>query len=288
MSDFCPAYCRFCFRRRFTLSPSKAHHLSSRDDGSRQERETIFDIQEGLSYIAAHPEIDNVLLTGGDPLLLPPSPLSGLLSQLPALEHVRGIRIGSKIPAFDPPKLTDEFLEILFRYNLANRPLQVMLHFNHPREITPLACDRLQSLRKSGIPLYNQTPLLRGINDDPYMIKDLLNALVQEGVRPYYIFHCRPTMGNDHFQLSIQAGLQILEHTRQGLNGMAKSFRYVGSHTLGKIEIVGQLEERLVFRFHEARYLDMEGQLFTWPFDRESLWFDEAIQQSRLSIPSEL
>lgn len=277
LNDFCAAYCRFCFRKRFTLAKGTENHLVPFKRAGLNETETTFNVGDGVAYIAAHNEIDNVLLTGGDPLMLPPQRLGNVLAQLRALQHIRVIRIGSKVPAFDPERLTDELLRTLERYNSPGRPIQIVLHFNHPRELTAIATDRLRVLRNMGIPLYNQTPLLKGVNDDPFVLGSLLDGLVAEAVRPYYIFHCRPTAGNDHFLLSVQKGLSIIEQARRARNGMAKSFRYVASHDVGKIEIVGRLAEDLILRLHEAREPGLEGLVFSWPYNREIAWFDEVI-----------
>jgi lysine 2,3-aminomutase len=130
----------------------------------------------------------------------------------------------------------------------------------------------------------NQTPLLRGINDSPSELTALHRRLAEIGVAPYYVFHCRPAQGNERFMLSLQDGLRIVEATRAELSGLAKRFRYVGSHASGKIEIVGEVAGRLVLKYHEARDPQDENRVLTWPIDRPVLWFDEIVQSGRVSV----
>jgi hypothetical protein len=123
----------------------------------------------------------------------------------------------------------------------------------------------------------NQAPLLRGINDDPDEIAALFGTLADAGVTPYYLFHCRPTFGNEAFMMSLQEGLRIVVQARRRLSGLGKRFRYVASHASGKIEIVGQVGNDLILRYHEARQPEDEGRLLAWPAGRPLLWPDEAV-----------
>jgi lysine 2,3-aminomutase len=284
VNDVCAAYCRFCFRKRFTLATSTVDHivpsrqeLGGGGDAHNNEKETTFDIREGLEYISRHPEITNVLVTGGDPLTLSVRRLETIIKQLRGIPHVRTIRIGSKVPAFDPENVSDELLAMLRQYCSPDRRIYMMLHFNHQRELTPLACRKLDAILAHGLPACNQTPLLRGVNDSAAELVALHRRLADIGVVPYYVFQCRPTQGNEPFMLSLQEGLAIVNEAKAELSGLAKRFRYVGSHATGKIEIVGVMGDQLVLRYHEAKRVEDENRLFTWPVERRVTWFDEIL-----------
>jgi lysine 2,3-aminomutase len=277
VNDVCSAYCRFCFRKRFTLATTRADHILPSGLDPVNEKETTFDIRAGIEYVSQHPEIDNVLITGGDPLTLSVRRLEGIVKQVRAIPHVRTIRIGSKVPAFDPGSITEELLTMLANYCSADRRIYMMVHFNHQRELTPLACQRLEAIVCHGLAACNQTPLLRGVNDSPNELAALHRRLANIGVAPYYVFQCRPTRGNEPFILSLQEGLRIVSEARAQLSGLAKRFRYVGSHSTGKIEIVGILGDQLVLRYHEAKAVRDENRLITWPVDQPIAWFDEIV-----------
>jgi L-lysine 2,3-aminomutase len=152
-----------------------------------------------------------------------------------------------------------------------------MVHFNHPRELTGLALSKLDECLQNGLSVTNQTPLLRGINDNPVILSELFNRLATAGVPPYYLFHCRPTQGNESFQLSVQAGMAIVNEAKKQLSGLARRFRYVASHRSGKLEIVGQVDKQLIFSYHEAKTPQDEGRLLRWPAEKEIFWFDEVV-----------
>jgi len=277
VNDVCSAYCRFCFRKRFTLATSRADHILPSGHDPSNEKETTFDIRSGIEYIAQHPEIDNVLITGGDPLTLSVGRLETIIKQVRAIPHVRAIRIGSKVPAFDPETITAEVLSMLSSYSGPDRRIYMMMHFNHQRELTVLACRKISEIVGHGLTACNQTPLLRGINDSPVELAALHRQLANIGVTPYYVFQCRPTRGNERFMLSLQQGLQIVNDAKAQLSGLAKRFRYVGSHATGKIEVVGVLRDQMILRYHEAKCMADENRLMTWPVDRPVMWFDEIV-----------
>lgn len=154
VNDVCGAYCRFCFRKRLFM-----------DENDEVQK----DISQGLAYIAEHPEINNVLLTGGDPLLLSSARLRDIFSRLREIPHVRIIRIGSKLPVFNPYRILndDSLLEAIREHTLNDRKIHLMAHFNHPRELTDVALEGMNRLQKAGAVTVNQTPLIRGVNDDP-------------------------------------------------------------------------------------------------------------------------
>jgi KamA family protein len=270
ITDVCAAYCRFCFRKRFTLATDPAHQITV---GSGA-RETSLDITAACEYIAAHPQIDNVLLTGGDPLMVSPARLHGILTALRRIPHVRIIRIGSKVPAFDPDRITPALVDVLAEAGSPGRRVHVITHFNHSREVTPTAIAGLDRMAQAGVVLANQTPLLRGVNDSPDELARLLQAVSDAGAPTMYVFHCRPVRGSEMFHTTVQDGLRTVMAVRPRLNGLAKRFRYVASHATGKIEILGIFDGRILMRYHEARDPDLDGRFLTWPADRELDWPD--------------
>lgn len=281
VNDVCAAYCRFCFRKRFTLSTSREQHIFPFEQRDFYEKETTFHVEEGLAYIAHRPTINNVLLTGGDPLMLSPTRLEPILRALREIPHVKIIRIGSKVPAFDPERLNNKLLDLLASYNTPYQKIYLIVHFNHQRELTALAMKRVDAMLRRGLVLCNQTPLLRGVNDNADELVALFNRLVELGIAPYYLFQCRPTKGNEQFQVSLQEGVQLVNTTRACLNGLAKRFRYVGSHASGKIEIIGQLGNSLVLRYHEAKHQEDENRLLAWPMQQPVYWFDDILQTNQ-------
>jgi len=284
VSDFCAAYCRFCFRKRFTLATDHDAQIIVTPGEGRRQKETTFDVAEGLAYVAANVEIDNVILTGGDPLMLNPSRLRRIVEGVAAIPHVRVLRVGSKVIAFDPERIGAPMLDCFAPFLGPGRAVYLMAHFNHPRELTPSSRRCIAEVLGRGIQIFNQTPLLKGINAEAGLLAELLGQLSSEGVTPYYVFQCRPTAGNDHLAMSIQDGLGIVEQTRRQLNGLAKTFRFVGSCADGKIEILGRLGDDIAFRFHEARDLGDDGSMFLWPWDREITWFDEPLAAFRAAV----
>ncbi len=191
VSATCAVYCRFCNRKRKVGRPSMVTEES---------------IREGLLYIRDHREIRDVLLSGGDPLLLENRELSHILTEIRSMSHVEIIRIGTRVPCTLPQRITPQLVGILRKF----QPLYILTHFNHPREVTPdaaLACGRLAD---AGIPLGCQTVLLKGVNDDPVIIKKLMHKLLSIRVRPYYLFQSDLAKATSHFWTPLDKGLEIM------------------------------------------------------------------------------
>ncbi len=262
VNDVCGAYCRFCFRKRLFM---------------RIDDEVARDISEGLEYIREHEELNNILLTGGDPLMLSTAKLEAIISELRKIDHVRIIRIGSKMPAFNPFRILDdpELLEMFARHNTDNRKIYIMAHFNHPRELTPEARKAMTMLMKTGVITVNQTPLLKGINDDPHVLGELFNELAYIGVSPYYLFQCRPTMGNRRFAVPVEEGFEIFEQARMLCSGSAKRARFVMSHSTGKIEIVGRTDDHVYMRYHRAADPQEKARFMVFETNPYAYWFDD-------------
>jgi len=199
----CASYCRFCTRSRIVGEPSLQF--------------SRVDYQKQIEYIASHPQIRDVLLSGGDVLTLPTKILEELLRSLRNIPHVQIIRIGSRVPVFLPQRITEEFVQMLSQFH----PLWMNIHFNHPDEITPEVETALARLANAGIPLGSQTVLMAGINDCPNIMMDLMHKLVMNRVRPYYIYQCDLVHGAGHFRTPVAKGIEIIEALRGHTSGYA-------------------------------------------------------------------
>jgi lysine 2,3-aminomutase len=209
-TDFCSTYCRYCTRSR-AVGGREAVCGSNRADHLRQRW------QNCLDYIAATPQIQDVLLSGGDPLTMPEDALDWLLTRLRAIRHVEIVRIGTKVPAVLPQRVTLSLARMLKKHH----PLWASLHFAHPDELTEesrLACERLAD---AGIPLGSQTVLLAGVNDRPAALGKLFQGLLAFRVRPYYLYQCDPISGSAHFRTPVSRGVEILRALRGRLTGYA-------------------------------------------------------------------
>ncbi len=203
VTDQCSMYCRHCTRRRMAGQTDQALPLEH--------------FQQALQYIRATPQVRDVLISGGDPFTFSDDRLDNILSNLRAIPHVEIIRIGSRIPVVLPMRITDDLVQMLRKYH----PIWVNTHFNHPKEITPESQAALARLADAGIPLGNQSVLLRGVNDCPNIMKKLVHLLVKNRVRPYYIYQCDLSTGIEHFRTSVSKGIEIVENLRGHTSGYA-------------------------------------------------------------------
>jgi lysine 2,3-aminomutase len=245
----CPVYCRFCFRRRLTGDPGSDFSEAALD--------------RGLSYVQNTPEIRDVLVTGGDPLMLPDDRLESLLARIRAIPHVEIIRIGTRAPVTLPQRITLALCQMLRAFH----PLWINTHFNHPRELTPLASAACARLADAGIPLGNQSVLLRGVNDDEPTMRRLLHGLVRIRVRPYYLFQCHLNRGSAHFRTPVETGADIIERLRGSTTGFAVP-AYIVDTPYGKVPV-----ERgtIVKRDEDAIYLKShDGRVWREPNARET------------------
>ncbi len=193
VSNMCAMYCRHCTRKR-----------KVGDVDSIPDRETI---SKGIEYIRNTPQVRDVLLSGGDPFLLSTSYLDWILTELRKIEHVEVIRIGTRTPVVLPQRITDELVDMLKKHH----PVWINTHFNHPREITRSSQEALAKLADAGIPLGNQSVLLAGVNDCPRIMRSLVHKMVQNRVRPYYLYQCDLSEGLSHFRTPVGKGIEILE-----------------------------------------------------------------------------
>lgn len=203
VSNTCAAYCRHCTRKRKV--------------GKKDLTPTKDKLLEGLEYIKNTPAIRDVLLSGGDPLMLSDEDLDWLLYEIKKIKHVEIIRIGTRIPVVLPFRITDSLIKILKKY----QPLWINTQFNHPQEFTEYSEKALAKLADAGFPLGNQSVLLAGINDSPEIIKKLVQKLVKNRVRPYYIYQCDLSEGLSHFRTSVNKGIEIMENLRGHTSGFA-------------------------------------------------------------------
>ncbi|KJS19951.1 MAG: lysine 2,3-aminomutase [Clostridiaceae bacterium BRH_c20a] len=203
ISHVCSMYCRHCTRKRKV--------------GDKDSIPNKKEIIRGIKYIQSHPEIRDVLLSGGDPLMLSDDYLDWILTELRKIPHVQVIRFGSRMPVVLPYRITDELVAIFKKHH----PIWLNTHFNHPREITPSSREALRKLADAGIPLGNQSVLLSGINDCPQIMKRLVHKLVENRVRPYYLYQCDLSEGLNHFRTSIGKGIEIMENLIGHTSGFA-------------------------------------------------------------------
>ncbi|MGA3301885.1 MAG: lysine-2,3-aminomutase-like protein [Methylovirgula sp.] len=202
----CPVYCRFCFRREM-IGPGHAPHLSPEA------------LDEALAYIAQHEEIFEVILTGGDPLLLSPRRLDSLIERLAAIEHVKILRIHTRVPVAEPSLISDALVACL---RVARQTVYVALHANHPRELTKDVQQACAKLIDAGIPMVSQSVLLRGVNDDVEVLADLMRSFVALRIKPYYLHHPDLAPGTGHFRLSIEEGQALVRQLRGRLSGLCQ------------------------------------------------------------------
>ncbi len=202
----CPVYCRFCFRREM-VGPD--------GDGAL----TGAELDEALGYIAAHPEIWEVILTGGDPFLISPRRVRGITERLAAIPHVKIIRWHTRVPTVDPLRVTPDLISAL---RAEGATTYVVLHTNHPRELTEQACGAIARIVDAGIPMLSQTVLLKGVNNDADTLEALMRALVEARVKPYYLHHLDKAPGTSHFRCSIAEGQTLVQALHERASGVAQ------------------------------------------------------------------
>ncbi len=245
VSSRCAMYCRYCTRKRMV--------------GTKQMQITPETISRGIEYIQDTPAVREVLLSGGDPLLLEDEELDSILSRLHRIEHVEVIRIGTKVPCTLPMRITPKLVNILKKYH----PLYINTHFNHPAELTDEARKACNLLADGGIPLGCQTVLLRNINDDAQTLKALFLGLLKMRVKPYYLFQCDLTRGTNHFRTSTRSGISIMRQLIGTISGMAiPTYALDAPHGKGKIPLTPQYIRNFGKELEFDNYL---GELCLYP-----------------------
>ena len=246
VTDRCASYCRYCTRSRLV------------SNASGYDFHPEYDKQ--IAYIAAHPEIRDVLLSGGDPLLLSDEKLETLLSRLRAIPHVEFLRIGTRIPIFLPQRITPELCAMLKKFH----PLFMSIHANHPRELTTEVRDALGRLADAGIPLGNQSVLLKHVNDSVEVMKALVQKLLMCRVKPYYIYQCDLISGSAHLRASVAKGLEIMEKLRGHTTGYAVP-TYVIDAPSGGGKVPINPEYVLCRNAGRVLIRNFEGKVFEYP-----------------------
>lgn len=240
ITDQCSMYCRHCTRRRMAGSTDKAMPRK--------------DLIEAFDYIKRTPKIRDVLISGGDSLLVSDDEIEFILSSLRAIKHVEIIRFGSRTPVVLPQRITNSLCNILRKYH----PIWLNTHFNHPKEITPEAIEACRKLADSGVPLGNQTVLLKGVNDCPYIIKQLVHDLVKMRVRPYYLYQCDLSSGIEHFRTSVSKGIEIIELLRGHTSGYAVPTYVIdapgggGKIPVSPQYLISQSDDKVILRNYEG------------------------------------
>jgi lysine 2,3-aminomutase len=261
VSNRCAMYCRFCTRKRRVGDPFKEI--------------TMEQILKGIDYIREHTEVRDVVLSGGDPLLLHDNEIAFILKRLRKIKHLEIIRIGTRVPCTLPQRITPELCDILKRHP----PLYINIHFNHPKEITPESTKACEMLADAGIPLGSQTVLLKDVNDDPGVMKELMHRLLKIRVRPYYIFQCDLTKGTKHFRASVEDGIKTIENLRGHTSGLCVPHYVIdapgggGKIPVSPDYIVEQNETEIVLR-------NYRGDIFRYP--KEPLY--DSIPEKAISI----
>jgi len=262
LTDTCGGLCRFCFRKGIS---------------SENEPESTKDVSADIDCIREHTEITDVLLTGGDPLILETCRLELILRRLREIDHVNTIRIGSKMLAYNPLRILSDpdLCQVLSRYSTPEKRIYLLAHFNHPRELTDVAIRAAHELEKAGVLVINQTPILRGVNNEPGIFSDLFSKLTFAGISPYYIFQCRPSKGNRIFQVPVEQSYEIIQKSWQTCSGIAKQARFVMSHATGKIEIVGKTARHVFMRYHQSVDPTTAGKFLVFRSNPLARWFDD-------------
>jgi len=246
VTDRCASYCRYCTRSRVVSGVG--------------EQELVTDFEEAFRYLEKHTEVRDVLLSGGDALILSDSKLEGILQRLRNIPHIEFLRIGTRVPIFLPQRITPELCAMLRKYH----PLWMSVHVNHPRELTTEVRDALGRLADSGIPLGNQSVLLAGVNDDPVIMRDLVHKLLLCRVRPYYLYQCDLIRGSSHLRTPVAKGIEIIESLRGFTSGYAiPQFVIDAPGGGGKVPVnpdyvVYHDAEKIVIR-------NFEGKIFEYP-----------------------
>jgi lysine 2,3-aminomutase len=254
ITNQCPVYCRYCMRSRLVGKMDKEHLIP------------ISQWEQSLAYIRAHPKIREVLLSGGEPLSLGDERLAWLMGELNATDHVEVIRFSTKTPAILPQRITPDLIRAL----KSKKAIWMALHILHPLEFTPEFIKAVDRLTRAGIVLTTQTPLLKGVNDDVEVMKNLMQLCIRHRIRPYYIFQCDPIQGSAYLRSEIAKGLEIIESLQGSLSGHAVPHYVVDMQGAGKMPLAPQrythsekgYHHFVNFRGEAAQYYDGEGALY--------------------------
>jgi KamA family protein len=261
-TDRCASYCRYCFRKRLVGNDTD---------------EVAPDFARVGEYILQHPEMNNVLLSGGDPFVLSTHKLHKIIDHLLPIPHLTSIRFGTKTVAFAPKRFEDSELPGFFRRIVdAGKTPVVVAHFDHIGEISKESERNIRQLRGEGVQFLNQSVLLAKVNDDAEILAATFAKCHEIGVRPYYLFQGRPVKAASHFQVPLRRGIEIARGINARLSGIQKTFKYIMSHYTGKIEILDLGEDNRVYmRYHQSKYPEKIGKIFSRPYVEGACWLDD-------------
>jgi KamA family protein len=272
-TDYCSMYCRHCFRKAIVGLPND---------------KTVDNFQKAVEYIKEHKEITNVILSGGDPFLITTSRLKKMLGWLEDIDHINYVRIGTRTPVVYPMRFfDDELLDYLKEFN-KKKALYIPTHFNHVKEITPIAKEAILKLREAGLTVNNQAVFLKGVNDSVEDIRNLMDGLVRIGVNPYYLYQCMPVSRvRHHFQVPLMEGIDIVDEAKEKLDGYAKRFKFIMGHDIGKVEIIGRVEDKLILKQIHSRPEEPKNasRIIVRKMDNQAGWLDDT---ENIDINSEL
>ena len=251
VSPVCASYCRFCTRRRKVGDPEKI---------------PLNQYDSAFAYLAEHAEIRDVILSGGDPMMLSDRRLEYIFQRIRAIPHIEIIRIGSRITSHLPERITPEFCEMVRKFH----PVYMNTHFNHPSELTAASVAALGRLADAGVPLGCQTVLLRGVNDDPQVMKELMQKLLKARVRPYYIYMADQVAGGEHFRTQVEKGLEIVKALRGWTSGLAvPHFVIDAPGGGGKVPLLPEYVEEI--NEDEVIFRNYEGKRFVYKQPRQGV-----------------
>ncbi|OVE81692.1 KamA family protein [bacterium M21] len=262
-TDYCSMYCRHCFRKAIVGLPND---------------KTVENFQRAAAYIREHKEITNVIISGGDPLLIGTQKIKQMLESLVDIEHVNYVRIGTRTPAVFPMRFFDDELLTCFKEFNERKPLYLPTHFNHVNEITDVATEAVLKIRQTGVTVNNQAVLLGGVNDTAEDIENLMNGLVSIGVSPYYLYQCMPVSRvRHHFQVPLKKGIDLVDKAKLRLDGYAKRLKFIMGHDIGKIEICGRSDDKLILKQIHSRPEEPEqaSRIMAMALDDHAGWLDD-------------
>ena len=264
----CFAYCRYCFRKRLFNPDIKSEEI-------------IKNFGHALDYVTEHKNLNNILITGGDPLILKTNQLQKFLLSIRELDHIKIIRFGSRVLAFLPSRILSDpsLIELFKQVSKTDKRIYLVNHFNHPNELTNIAKEAADTLTKAGVILTNQSVMLKNINDDPQVLRVLFNQLAESGITPYYHFQCKFIKAANHFRIPLIKTNDIFLNTTKGLNGLAKRVKLIMTHFTGKIEILGVKiingNQNILLKYHQARDPNQIGRIYNFPINKNAYWLED-------------
>lgn len=271
----CFSYCRYCFRKRLFNPDIK-------------NEEIIKNFDNALDYITKHKKLNNILITGGDPLIIKTNQLQKFLLSIRELDHIKIIRFGSRVLSFLPSRILSDpsLLELFKQVSERDKRIYVVNHFNHPAELNDTAREAADALTKAGVILANQSVMLKNINDDATVLRTLFNKLAESGITPYYHFQCKFIKAANHFRIPLIKTNEIFLNATKGLNGLAKRVKLIMTHFTGKIEILGVKEinghQNIFLKYHQARDPNFIGQIYHFPINKNAYWLEDIPEAKEL------